>query len=74
MVVVVITIQYLTVEEQVSVLRQGEFRLNGRKPAEIALVWWNKIQRESATKLELVKVVCEGEDITYITKDEKDTT
>jgi hypothetical protein len=45
------------------VLQQGEFYLRGRKPEEIALNWWKKIQREVYTD-KIISVEVNNEDIT----------
>lgn len=45
------------------VLQQGDFSLKGRKPEQVALMWWKQIQNEVHTD-GLIEVTANNEDIT----------
>ncbi|MFE4073399.1 hypothetical protein [Peribacillus sp. YIM B13477] len=65
---VVIAIHCIVVEIDTKVLRQGEFKLKGKKPEEVAFTFWKQIKRESSLELQLQKVLCEGEEITGLVR------
>lgn len=66
---VIIEIYYLATEVNIKGLRRGSFPLKKRKPEEVALTWWKKIQRESFVDLELEKVIVDEVDITELVKE-----
>jgi hypothetical protein len=63
---VLLVIHYIAIEIDNTVMRRGEFRLNGKSREEVALKWWKDIKRESYLELELEKVLCDGDDITKL--------
>jgi hypothetical protein len=58
---VIISIRYTSPAG--TILQQGDFRLKGRKPEQVALLWWKQIQKEVYTD-ELIEVIANNEDIT----------
>jgi hypothetical protein len=64
-----LVIHYIAIEIDNTVMRRGEFRLNGKSREEVALNWWKDIKRESYLELELEKILCDGEDITELVKE-----
>jgi hypothetical protein len=68
---VLIQISYISNNNEV--LQRGIFPLRGKKKEEVAYGWWRQIRREMTYWPELVKVVCDGEDITELVKKQEKT-
>jgi len=50
--------------------KRGEFQLRGRTPEFIALQFWKQIKKELSFRVQLEKVIVEGDqDITKLVKD-----
>ncbi|MCM3567829.1 hypothetical protein [Neobacillus mesonae] len=63
-----ITIQINYITNGNKVMQQGDFKLRGKKPEQIALEFWRQIQREMPYKCELEKIIATGEEITVLVK------
>jgi hypothetical protein len=63
---VLIQISYISNENEV--LQRGSFPLRGKKKEVVACQWWKQLRREMTYWPELVKVTCDGEDITELVK------
>jgi hypothetical protein len=44
--------------------QSGSFPLRGRKPEQIALLWWKQLKKESSYRATLDAVIADGQDIT----------
>jgi hypothetical protein len=44
--------------------QSGSFPLRGRKPEQIALLWWKQLKKESSYRAKLEVVIADGQDIT----------
>jgi hypothetical protein len=64
---VLIAILYISNDNEV--LKRGSFPLRGKKKEEVTFMWWRQIRREMPYWPELVKVVCDGEDVTEKVKE-----
>jgi hypothetical protein len=63
---VIIQISYISNDNEV--LQRGSFPLRGKSKETVAFAWWRQIRRETPYWPELVKVLCDGEDITELVK------
>lgn len=62
-------IQIIFISSDNNVMIRGTFPLKGRKPEEIAYNWWKQVRRQMPYGGELIKVICDSEDITQKVKE-----
>lgn len=63
-----IQILYKSAASGSKILQSASFPTKGRQPEQVVLDWWKQIRREMLVD-QLLKVTCNGEDVTQIIKD-----
>lgn len=51
------------------VSQAASFHLKGRKPEQVAFLWWKQIKKEMSYLVELEKVIADNQDITQLVID-----
>lgn len=64
-----VTIQIHYISNETKILQGGSFPLRGRKPEQVAMLFWKHIKRENIFAKVLEKVTCNEEDITDLVKE-----
>lgn len=49
--------------------QQTSFPLKGKRPEQIAFLWWKQIKKEMSYQLELEKIIADNQDITQLVID-----